>query len=68
MKMIDKPVTSSNFTIEDIHAMRRYNYEITKNLSQEERLRYYNDHAFRKEVRKRLSREKDVCCQKSIQV
>jgi hypothetical protein len=62
MKKIDRPVTSSNFTIEDIHAMRRYNYEITKNLSQEERLKYYNDSAFRKETRERLSSENVICC------
>lgn len=62
MKMVDKPVTSSKFTITDIHAMRRYNYEITKNLSQEERLKYYNDPAFRKEVRERMSSESKVCC------
>jgi len=62
MKKIKKPVTSPNFTIEDIHAMRRYNYEVIKNLSQEERLKYYNDPAFRKEVRERLSSEKMICC------
>jgi hypothetical protein len=62
MKKINKPVTSPNFTIEDIHAMRRYNYEITKTLSQDERLKYYNDSAFRKEVRERLSNENKVCC------
>jgi hypothetical protein len=62
MKKIVKPVTSSNFTIDDIHAMRRYNYEVTKGLLQEERLRYYNDPAFRKEVRERLSSENMVCC------
>lgn len=61
MKKIDKPVTSSNFTIEDIHAMRRYNYEITRTLSQEERLKYYNDSVFRKVVRERFASE-NVCC------
>ncbi|MCL2065522.1 MAG: hypothetical protein FWG98_14275 [Candidatus Cloacimonetes bacterium] len=32
---------SPNFTIEDIHKIREYNYEITKNMSKEERRSYY---------------------------
>lgn len=36
-----KPNISPNFTIEDIHKIREYNYEMTKDLSVEERRAYY---------------------------
>ena len=32
---------SPNFTIEDIHKIREYNYEMTKDMSFEERRAYY---------------------------
>lgn len=37
-----KPVLSPDFTIEDIHKLREYNYFQTKNMTQKERLNYYN--------------------------
>lgn len=40
--MIKKPKISPNFTIEDIHKIREYNYEITKHMTVEEKLAYYN--------------------------
>ena len=36
---------SHNFTIEDIHKIREYNYEVTKNMSLEERNNYYKARA-----------------------
>lgn len=39
---MEKPVLSPDFTIEDIHKLREYNYEMTKNMSRQERMDYYN--------------------------
>lgn len=33
---------SSNFTIEDIHKIREHNYDITKNMTRQEKMDYYN--------------------------
>lgn len=33
---------SPDFTIEDIHKIREYNYETTKHMTVEEKLHYYN--------------------------
>ena len=40
--MMEKPVLSSNFTNEDIHKLREYNYEMTKHMTDQERIDYYN--------------------------
>ena len=40
--MIAKPIISPDFTIEDIHKIREYHYELTKDMSQQERIDYYN--------------------------
>ena len=40
--MMEKPVLSPDFTIEDIHKLRVYNYEMTKHMTTEEKLLYYN--------------------------
>lgn len=40
--MIAKPVISPDFTIEDIHKLREYQYELTKDMSPQERRDYYN--------------------------
>ena len=37
---IEKPKLSSNFTIDDIHKIREYNYECTKNMNREELMEY----------------------------
>ena len=42
---------SPNFTIEDIHKIREYNYWISKDLQGDDRLRYYNDPVFKERVR-----------------
>ena len=44
-------VLSPNFTIDDIHKIREYNYWIAKDLTGEDRLRYYNDPEFKKLIR-----------------
>jgi precorrin-2 methylase len=36
---------SPDFTIDDIHKIREYNYEMTKNMTNEERRAYYSDKA-----------------------
>ena len=42
--MIMKPLEiSPNFTIEDIHKVREKNYEITKDMTEQERRDYYNN-------------------------
>lgn len=50
--IMEKPVLSPNFTIEDIHTLREYNYEITKHMSDKERMDYYNQagRAFQREI------------------
>ncbi len=47
-----KPVLSPDFTIEDIHKLREYHYEITKHMSDKERMDYYNEtgRAFQLEI------------------
>lgn len=37
-----KPVLSPDFTIEDIHKVREYNYYQTKDMTSQERMDYYN--------------------------
>lgn len=39
---LEKPVLSPNFIIEDIHKLREYNYRITKDMSLEAKVQYYN--------------------------
>ncbi len=40
---MERPILSLNFTIEDIHKLREYNYEITKDMTKQERMDYYNN-------------------------
>lgn len=51
---MEKPLLSPNFTIEDIHKLREYNYEVTKEMSTQEKMNYYNSkgNAFLKELEK----------------
>ena len=50
--IMEKPILSPNFTIEDIHKLREYNYERTKDMTSAERRNYYNERgrAFLKEI------------------
>ena len=41
--IIKKPTLSPNFTVDDIHRLREYNYEMTKDMDDKERMAYYND-------------------------
>lgn len=41
--MIAKPVISPDFTIEDIHKIREYHYELTKDMTKQERINFYNE-------------------------
>lgn len=50
--IMEKPILSPNFTIEDIHKLREYNYYHTKDMTPSERRNYYNERgrAFLKEI------------------
>ena len=39
---MEKPVLSPDFTIDDIHKLREYNYYLTKDMTAQERMDYYN--------------------------
>lgn len=41
--ILEKPVISKEFTIDDIHKIREYNYEITKDMTIDERINYINE-------------------------
>jgi len=50
--IMEKPVLSPDFTIEDIHKLREYNYYITKDMTTQERRNYYTERgrAFQREI------------------
>ena len=54
--MIAKPVISPDFTIEDIHKLREYNYFLRKDMSPQERQDYYNKR--RMEVHRQIQERK----------
>ena len=49
---MEKPILSPNFTIEDIHKLREYNYNLTKDMTPDKRRNFYNERgqAFQREV------------------
>ena len=49
---MEKPVLSPDFTIDDIHKLREYNYYLTKDMTPQERMDYYNEkgRAFQQEI------------------
>lgn len=53
--MITKPIISPNFTIEDIHKIREYHYELTKEMTVQEKMDFYNEggKAFLREMEER---------------
>ena len=53
--MIAKPDISPDFTIDDIHKIREYHYELTKYMTTQERINFYNEggRAFLAETEKR---------------
>jgi hypothetical protein len=42
---MDKPELSKDFTVEDIHKIREYHYELTKDMTVEQRATFYHDGA-----------------------
>ena len=40
---MEKPVLSPQFTIEDIHKLREYNYYLIKDMTTQEKVAYYNE-------------------------
>lgn len=55
---MEKPVLSPDFTIEDIHKLREYNYEMTKDMTDQDRMNYYNKRGW--EVLKKLEQMKTL--------
>ncbi len=55
---MEKPVLSPNFTVDDIHRLREYNYEKTKDMTPEDRHGYYNDIGM--EIHKMLQEKKEI--------
>ena len=53
--MVTKPAISPDFTIEDIHIIREYHYELTKDMTPQERMDFYNEggKAFLREMEER---------------
>ena len=49
-------IISPDFTIEDIHKLREYNYYQTKDMSRQERIDYYNTRGI--EVHKKIQARK----------
>ncbi len=49
---MEKPILSPDFTIEDIHKLREYNYYLTKDMEPQERRNFYNERgwAFQREI------------------
>lgn len=45
--IMDKPVLSPDFTIEDIHKLREYNYYLTKDMTLREQMDFYNNHGLK---------------------
>ena len=62
--MKSEPKISPNFTIEDIHKIREYNYEMTKHMTTEELSAYYERGA--KKAFKRMSELKEEKRKKHI--
>lgn len=58
--ILEKPILSPDFTIEDIHKLREYNYYVTKDMTVQEQMEYYNagGRAFLKEIEEERMRRK----------
>lgn len=54
--MMNKPVLSPDFTIEDIHKIREQNYERTKDMTVAEKVAYYNNSG--KEAEREIDRRR----------
>lgn len=53
--MVTMPDISPDFTIEDIHKIREYHYELTKDMTTQEKIKFYNEggRAFLKKMEER---------------
>ncbi len=60
--MITEPIISPDFTIEDIHKIREYHYELTKDMTTQEKINFYNEggRAFLAEMEKRKRQKAQV--------
>ena len=54
---------SPDFTVADIHKIREYSYELTKNMSTDERKEYYNKSSMN--AQKRIEKIRAEMCKKS---
>jgi precorrin-2 methylase len=54
---VPKPEISANFTIDDIHKIREWHYEMLKDATPEERMDFYNNKAERVEAEIRAARK-----------
>ena len=61
---MSRPILSPNFTIEDIHKLREYNYYQTKDMSRQERIDYYNTRGM--EVNKEIQARKKLAGSASL--
>ena len=59
MKMNKPALKKNSFSVDDIHKLREYHYENTKNLSTEERIREVSDSANRvkKDIEKAIKKK-----------
>ncbi len=53
---MEKPILSPDFSIEDIHKLREYNYYLTKDMNPQERQNYYNERGM--EVHRQIQERK----------
>ena len=44
---MEKPVLSPDFTIEDIRKLREYNYNVTRSMTSDQIIEYYNSAAMK---------------------
>ncbi len=61
--IMEKPILSPDFTVEDIHKIREQNYERTKDMTVAEKVAYYNNsgkEAVREIERRRALKRKAV--------
>lgn len=54
--IMEKPILSPDFTVEDIHKIREQNYERTKDMTVAEKVAYYNNSG--KEAEKEIERRR----------
>ena len=54
--IMDKQILSPDFTIDDIHKLREYNYYQTKDMTPQERMNYYNKRGL--EVHRKIQERK----------